>query len=216
MIIRIDDFPTGIITVPDDLTNYFRILDCFEESEISYFLGIVPESLRRFVKPADIERLTRYEHLIPVMHGYDHCFDRMNRILTANNDPQNTRGLVSGDWFEFEGRSQEWVNEKLSAGRQYLENIFCCNILHYIPVCNRIDNKLIDGLINAGFVYVFTIEGNKRMAEKMMQTTTDYYGTIENMTRRYDSLCLHITWEVQTIERIGFEAWKELFQKHIA
>jgi hypothetical protein len=162
MIIRIDDFPTGISTVPDDLSDYFRVLDCFEHHGIQYHLGIVPELLRRFVNSDDIERLTRYRCLVPVMHGYDHLFDRMNRILIANNDQQNTRNLVSGVFYEFESRTQEWVNDHLTQGREYLENVFNRIIVHYIPVCNRIDDKLITGLINSGFVYVFTIEGNRR------------------------------------------------------
>lgn len=216
MIVRIDDFPTGIIRVPDDLSDYFRILDCFEHHKIQYHLGIVPELLRRFVNSDDIEQLTRYKYMIPAMHGYDHQFNRMNRILTANNDPQNTRGLIGGDWFEFENRTQQWVNDHLTKGREYLENIFNRIIVHYIPVCNRIDDKLITGLINSGFVYVFTIEGNRRQAQRMDTITTDYYGRLEDIPRRYESLCLHITWEAQTVGRIGFAAWKKQFHKMIA
>lgn len=216
MIIRIDDFPTGISTVPDDLSDYFRILDCFEHHGIQYHLGIVPELLRRFVNSDDIERLTRYRCMVPVMHGYDHQFDRMNRILTANDDQQNTRNLVSGVFYEFESRTQEWVNDHLTQGREYLENVFNRIIVHYIPVCNRIDDKLITGLINSGFVYIFTIDGNRRQAQRMETINTEYYGSLENMTRRYESLCLHITNEVWSLHRIGFHEWKRQFHKMIA
>jgi hypothetical protein len=216
MIIRIDDFPTGITEVPEDMSLHFKILDCFEEEGREYYLGIVPELLRRYVNKENIRRLFQYKMMIPVMHGYDHYYDTMQQRLIANNDPMNLRGTSKGDFWEFTDRSQQWTTEHLIKGKEYIESLCGKRITHYIPVCNRIDEKLINGLIGSGFTTIFTIPGNTGLAVRMAQVITEYYGKVVNMDKRYESICLHITWERDTIIKTGFDEWKKYFYKYIA
>ena len=78
--VRIDDFPTGIRPILDSLSIFFKIFDIFEENEIEFHLGIVPDLLK-YLDEKDLAKLLSYKYLIPCQHGYNHRYFEFSEVL---------------------------------------------------------------------------------------------------------------------------------------
>ena len=211
MIVRIDDFPTGVRPVLDDLDIFFKIFDCFEQNKIPFHLGIVPELLRHEVKEEYKQKLLKYNFLVPVQHGFDHRYNEMSKRLNVANDPFNRKTL--GNFNEFEGNNNFQIREKIKRGRSYLSRFFGRPVEYYIPVCNVIDNNLHRILKEAGHRYIFTVTDLKYPG----QIITDGYGLLAKLDndRQYNCIGIHITWEWDYVQENGWDAWLEQFNEKI-
>lgn len=211
MIVRIDDFPTGVRPVLNDLSPLFKILDVFEQNNITFHLGIVPEIFRSEVKEEEKQRLLKYNHLIPVQHGFDHRYFEMSKRLTVANDPFNQKTL--GNFNEFEGITYNETEKRIKKGREYLVRFFGRPIDHYIPVCNYIDKNIHRILMEIGHKYVFTLSDLQLSG----QIITDGYGRLDKLDNdnHYGCIGIHITWEWDYIQTNGWDAWMEHFNEKI-
>jgi len=107
MIVRLDDFPTGVRPILKDLSLFFKIFDEFEKRKIVFYVGIVPKLLEKYVLPKDIQKLKNYKYLIVCQHGYNHRYDEFSKVLIDKNDIKNN-GTV-GVFNEFENYTKQQI-----------------------------------------------------------------------------------------------------------
>jgi len=214
MIIRIDDFPTGVRPVLPDLSVFFKIFDHFEANNIRFHLGIVPDVLKTCVFPDDQERLKKYKCLIPCQHGYDHRYFEMSAKLMMAGDLFNRKTL--GTFNEFDKVDPLLLNKRIANGKKYLEEFFGKPVDYYIPVCNIIDQPLINALRANRFGRVFTMKYNTAKAGPMRQILTSFSGKLADWDRSpADCIGLHITWEYDYVMEHGWEAWSRVFNEKL-
>lgn len=150
-LLRVDDYPTGVRPILEDLSLLHEVLTQIDQSGLVFHLGVVPAILEERMLPF----LRGLEHLVVSMHGYEHAYEKSSRILIAANDPFNERGTVSG-FDEFAGRSYEEILDKLRAGLDLLESRIGVRPLSYIPPCNQSNRNTGRALVAAGFELVLS------------------------------------------------------------
>lgn len=207
MIIRIDDFPTGVRPILPEMGELFSILDHFEKYRVEFHLGIVPMTLRDYMTKSDINRLKRYRHMVPCQHGYDHRYAQMSARLLEAGDPGNRKAI--GIFDEFEGDSTSEITRKIKEGNAYLRQRLNRLVDHYIPVCNTVDDRLRAALRSADIRKVFVMPGVT--IHGLENITTDYYGHLANYNGQTVA-GLHITWEWDWIQTHGRKMWEEHFK----
>lgn len=205
IMVRIDDFPTGVRPIPDDLSIYFKILDEFEKRGIYFYLGIVPETFRKYVNEADKNKLRGYKFLIPCQHGFTHRYGENSMKIIESGDLRNKNTV--GTFNEFEGMSRLEVKTAISKGRHYLEKYFCRTVTHYIPVCNIIDNMLVQALTELNFGYIFTQPYSPKV-DHLQPIISKFNKRISDLDNSINGcISLHIPWEHDFILENGWEAW---------
>lgn len=209
MIVRFDDFPSGVRPILPDLSTFFKMFDEFEKNKITFYLGIVPDLLSK-VRQSDLLKLKSYQYLIPCQHGYDHAYYKYSKILIDAKDEFNTKTL--GTFNEFNQVPISQIKSRLKVGKKILENFFKRIITHYIPVCNYIDNDLVESLKYAGFETIFTTPQSIEV-EGLQTIETDISCRLYQLkkTDNYKSICLHCTWEFDAIQKNGFDNWLKDF-----
>lgn len=201
MILRIDDYPTGIRPVTQKQLDFFdRMLGEFDG--LNVHLGIVPVTLLKFKN--------RPRNIIPCQHGYEHDHEVRNQILVEKNDPCNRSTF--GTFDEFQDKNRHTILSLIRGGRQILEREYGMSIDTYIPVCNTINPVLVSVLEELGFKRILC---ENKIPSSIPILKSDFYGTLDRMdfTRRYDVITLHITWEWDTIQAMGYDYWLGLVRK---
>lgn len=174
IIIRLDDFPTGIRPLLKDITPLVEILSkfCYHFKNVN--LGIIPKLLtpEYFSLIKDLE-------FNPCIHGYDHHYFQFSKLL--DKDPFNKNTILNG-FNEFENNSKEEIRNKLKESKDILEQYFQKDITTYIPPCNIID------------------ENTKEILQELnLQVNSElgFYGRLleMDMTKKLKFVTLHLTWE---------------------
>jgi 2-O-methyltransferase len=222
MIVRIDDFPTGVRPLVSDMKTFFRIFDYFEKNQMKFFVGFVPKLLKELVDADAKKKLKEYKYLVPLQHGYDHRYFEFSPKLVAAGDPTN-RGTI-GTFNEFEGKKAWQVNRLVLDGKKYIESVFGRRVNTYIPVCNYVDKAVLTAVGRAGFKNIFSVKGNREVIVKngnagigrgLRQILTEWQGKLANLDEgQYGCIGLHITWEKDYIDENGWEAWTKVFDRH--
>jgi len=189
-LIRIDDYPTGVRPLPNDLGPVHRVLAAFEERSLPYCLGIVPGILTDSM----FGFLAGLRHMSPAQHGYDHDYPRMSARLLRKRDPWNERGTV-GVFNEFRFQLYPSIERKLRLGKQLLEARLGKPVTTYIPPCNRCDRSTARALAALGFELCLS-EGPVPGAH-LPVLASDFYGRSSEGSLRpeHEVLCLHTNWE---------------------
>ena len=190
VIIRIDDFPTGIRPILQDITPLVRILEFFCHNFKNVNLGIVPvlftKQMYDMIRHLDIE---------PCMHGYDHHYAQYSPVLVNANDMFNKQTVMT-QFNEFENNSLEQIRLKIGNGKKKLEDTFQKTVKKYIPPCNIIDGQTLHVLKEYGM---------------SNYENSDFYGRVLEMDteRNYKSAAFHLTWEFDDLTWKGksFEKW---------
>jgi hypothetical protein len=188
-ILRIDDYPTGVRPLLDDLTPVHDILKRIDERGIRFHLGIVPALVT-----GDMSRFLRsLRNMIPVAHGYDHSYPHYSSLLTKVGDPFNQRTLT--DFDEFEGLSYRETLDRLRRSRLMLEQELGVEIDTFIPVCNIGDRKTGAALAEAG--YQRYLSDRPINGCDLAWIWSDFYGRSSeyDYKRPADVVTLHATWE---------------------
>ena len=195
-LIRMDDYPTGVRPVLEDMTPLHMILRKFDDAALMVHLGVVPALLTDDM--ADFLRSLR--HLVPVAHGFDHGYPRLVSRLIEHEDPFNEKRTVRR-FDEFKGVSTATITEKLSEGRRILEDRLGCCVTGYIPPCNCASWKTGRALVRAGFTHYLS-ERKIRFC-KLPCLGSDFYGRSSeyDYSRQPRSICLHLTWEFDLIRK---------------
>ena len=196
-IIRIDDFPTGIRPILDDLEPLYEILMEFEKRELRFVLGIVPSLLTDDM----IERLQTFKYLIVAQHGYNHNYKSLHKKLIDNKDVYNDWCCMD-QFNEFEGREKTEIKKIINKGRERLEEIGPTNI--YIPPCNKLDKNTLEALEDLKFKYILG-DGISMRSEKIPIIPSHFYDRVRGLNEQNAKsmvICLHVTWE-----------WDELYRR---
>jgi hypothetical protein len=188
-VLRVDDYPTGIRPLLDDLTPIHDVLRRIDERGVSFYLGIVPALLTK--EMASFLRSLR--HLVPVAHGYDHAYPRYSKRLLEAGDPLNDKTVT--DFDEFEGVSYRDIVARLRASRDVLEQQLSVGVDTYIPVCNTGDRKTGQALQEAG--YDRYLSERRISGCELPWIWSDFYGRSSQYDVRApaDVVTLHATWE---------------------
>lgn len=196
-IIRIDDFPTGIRPILEDLEPLYEILMEFEKRELRFVLGIVPSLLTDDM----IKRLKTFKYLIVGQHGYNHNYNSLHKKLLDNKDPYNDWCCMD-QFNEFEGKEKFEIKKLINKGRERLEEIGPTNI--YIPPCNRLDENTLKALEDLKFKCILGDRISLR-SEKMPIIPSQFYGRVRGLNINNSKAavcCFHVTWE-----------WDELYRR---
>jgi hypothetical protein len=189
-LIRIDDYPTGVRPIPEDLAPIHRVLTAFEERAVPYCLGIVPGLL---TEPMFVF-LTTLRYMQPAQHGYDHAYPRMSARLLRHRDPWNERATVGG-FNEFRFHRHASIVRKLRAGQELLQARLGKPVTTYIPPCNRCDRSTVRALRALGFTLCLC--DLPVPAGPVPVLRSDFYGRSSEARLRpeHEVLCLHTNWE---------------------
>lgn len=203
MILRIDDYPSGIRPIQDGQIAMFDwMLDSFNE----VYLGIVPYTYHKF----GCKIHETHTNIIPCCHGYNHRYDEIGSYLIKKNDPFNRVTVEVFD--EFHNYSDSEISLAITIGKEYLEYKFGCEVETYIPVCNVISPNVANIIHNAGFRRIM---GENSCKSPIPIIKSDYYGKLDDMEigKPYNVISLHITWEWDTIQEKGWDYWVKLVNK---
>jgi hypothetical protein len=196
-LLRVDDYPTGVRPILDDLTSIHDVLSRIDESGLPFHLGIVPAIL----EPHMAEFLRGLQHLVVCMHGCEHGYAKHSKILIDAGDPFNQRGTVVG-FDEFAGRSYEEIERLLRQGRQSLEASVGRSALCYIPPNNEANRLTGRALLAAGFEYLLS---ERRVPGcELPCIASDFYdrSSAFRPEMRPNVASLHATWEAD-MQRAG-------------
>lgn len=193
MIIRIDDYPTGIRPIlPEHIMELNRILSEFEKAKIHYYLGIVPALCNK----DDWAYLNSLKYMIPACHGYDHLYFKYYKELIKNNDWYNKAGLGGGD-NEFKDLNYEQTLEKVTKSIRILKDNLNRAVYTYIPPFNRVnlflENVLIENQITLvlgeipSFQRIYTISSSPFYGRTNDSILKDF--------KKAQCITLHTTWE---------------------
>ena len=203
MILRIDDYPSGIRPIQDGQIEMFgRMLNELP----AMFLGIVPTTYDSF----DCKLHETHENVIPCMHGYTHGYEKHSGRLTSSGDIFNNNSI--GVFNEFEGLERENILTQLKTGKKSLEQRFGRDVNTYIPCCNIIDEPLCEMLAEVGFRNILC---EKEVKSPIPIIRSDYYGKLDKIDfkKRYWVVTLHITWEWDIVRVQGWDYWLDLVKK---
>lgn len=189
-LVRIDDYPSGIRPILPDMAPIHEILEQFETRGIPYHLGIVPGILNDDM----INALRSLRHMIPVQHGFDHCYPRYSALLIRNRDPYNERGTIGG-FDEFRWQSVGTIERKLREGKALLEGRLGRPVEEYIPPCNRCNRATARVLKKLGFRLCLS-EG-RVPGGFVPRLRSDFYGRSAGLQNGAipEVVGLHVTWE---------------------
>jgi hypothetical protein len=189
-LLRVDDYPTGVRPILNDLSPLHDVLSRIDEAALPFHLGIVPALLEDRMVPF----LRGLSHLVVSMHGYAHGYAKYSKILLDAGDPFNQKGTVGG-FDEFAGQDYTSILEQLREGRRILESRLGQLPLSYIPPCNAGNRNTGRALSALGFEYV--------LSEKpvpgcnLPEIASDFYDRSSALKAdsRLDVASLHATWE---------------------
>ncbi|HXK20266.1 MAG TPA: DUF2334 domain-containing protein, partial [Polyangiaceae bacterium] len=150
-LLRIDDYPTGVRPILEDLSSLHEVLERVDESGLDFHLGIVPAIVEARME----EFLRSLQHLVVSQHGFEHGYAKFSKQLLDAGDPFNQRGTVGG-FDEFADASFDEIVAKLSEGRRLLEARTGRTPLSYIPPTNRANRRTGRALEACGFEYVLS------------------------------------------------------------
>ena len=150
-ILRVDDYPTGVRPILEDLSSLHEVVAEIDESGLAFHLGIVP----RLIDERMVAFLRDLKHLIPAMHGYEHGYAKHSKILIDAEDPLNQRSTVTG-FDEFAQWSEAEIERTLRQARQELEDRLAQPVRCYIPPNNIAGRATGRALPAVGFEYVLT------------------------------------------------------------
>lgn len=193
-LIRIDDYPTGVRPILEDMSPLHDIILKVENRGLPYHLAIVPT----LIDDAKVGFLRSLKHIIPVMHGYDHGYPQFAPILEEKGDLFNQHGTV-GTFDEFKGVPEDAILERLRKGKNKLEDELGTAVSAYTPPCNRADRKTGKALEDAGFTLVLS---EKRIPGcNLPWIKSDFYGRSSTFKpeSKPDVVTLHTTWEWDVI-----------------
>jgi len=200
MLVRIDDYPTGVKPIIENRFEKFdEVLSLFEKAKIPYHLGVVP----MLIDQDDVDYLNSLEHVNLCIHGYDHNFERWK------THPEDRE--------EFRDHTYQEIIEKLHPAimRCYEMGLDVLDV--YIPTFNRINQTLLDALSDLGCGTVTTgVQYDTSLNFYNMKRVTprnEFYGKsseiYENM-HLFSSgyhIALHLKWEVEEKKKYG-ENWR--------
>jgi hypothetical protein len=189
-LLRVDDYPTGVRPILQDLSSLHDVLSRIDESGLPFHLGIVPALI-----DDDMATFLRsLQHLVVCMHGYEHGYAKHSKILIDAGDSFNQRGTVVG-FDEFSGRSYDEIERLLREGRQNLASRFGRTPLCYIPPNNEANRTTGRALLATGFEYVLT---ERRIPGcELPCIRSDFYDRSSALAlgSRPNVASLHATWE---------------------
>jgi len=194
-LLRVDDYPTGVRPIWQDLTPLHDVLSQIDASGLAFHLGIVPAILEDRMLPF----LRGLKQLVVSQHGYEHGYAKHSKILIDAGDPGNQRSTVTG-FDEFSGRDYEEVERLLKSGRQSLESRLGRVPLSYIPPNNMASRRTARALLALGFEYVLT---EKRFPGcELPCIASDFYDRSSAFPSgaRSNVASLHVTWEADLLK----------------
>ena len=196
-LLRVDDYPSGVRPILEDLSSIHDVLHRIDESGLAFHLGIVPKILEDRMLPF----LLRLPHLVVSMHGVEHGYAKHSKILLDAGDPFNQQGTVSG-FDEFAGQSYDVILTRIRDGRRTLESRLGQLPLSYIPPCNESNRATGRALEAAGFGYVLSEKSIPGCALPCIGS--DFYdrSSAFDPASRPNVASLHVTWEAD-MQRAG-------------
>jgi hypothetical protein len=150
-VLRVDDYPTGVRPILEDLSSLHEVVTEIDESGLAFHLGIVPA----LIDERMVAFLRSLKQLVPSMHGYEHGYAKHSQILIQAGDPLNQRSTVTG-FDEFAQRSEAEIARTLRQARAELEAHLAQPVRSYIPPNNIAGRATGRALSAVGFEYVLT------------------------------------------------------------
>jgi len=192
MIIRIDDYPTGIRPILDNHIEEFNpIFRLFEDRKLTYFLGVVPS----LCDEKDWEFLNTLKYMIPSCHGYNHLYQKYSHVLRTT-DPYNKMG-IGGDDNEFSGLSEQETDCLISTALRLMRRNLRRKVYSFIPPFNRINHHVEPSLKKNDVTLV--LGECPEMGTILTVRSSPFYIKSSEMEGldlgKASCITLHVTWE---------------------
>ena len=189
-LLRIDDYPTGVRPILEDLSSLHDVLSRIDEAGLPFHLGIVPALLDERM----VSFLRGLGQLVVSMHGFEHGYAKHSKILLDAGDPFNQNGTVGG-FDEFAGRGYSEILEKIRDGKRILESRLGRAVHSYIPPCNAGNRSTGRALLETGFEYVLSEKAIPGCELPLI--ASDFYdrSSAFKPEMRPNVASLHATWE---------------------
>lgn len=193
-LLRVDDYPTGVRPILDDLTPLHDVLRRIDDSGLMFHLGIVPA----LVEDRMQDFLRSLRHLVVSMHGFEHGYAKLSRALLEAGDPFNQRGTVGG-FDEFADASYDEILRTLERGRTLLQARTGQLALSYIPPTNKGNRRTGRALEELGFEYV--LSERPLPGCRLPCVASDFYDRSSQLgpQARPRVASLHATWEADLV-----------------
>jgi hypothetical protein len=194
-LLRVDDYPTGVRPIWEDLTLLHDVLTLIDDAGLPFHLGVVPAILEDRMVPF----LRGLKHLVVSQHGYEHGYAKHSKMLIDAGDPFNQRSTVTG-FDEFAARSDAEVESLLRRGREILVARLGRAPLSYIPPNNMASRPTARALLALGFEYVLT---ERRFPGcELPCIASDFYDRSATFLpeSRPRVASLHVTWEADLLK----------------
>ena len=198
MIIRIDDFPTGVRPLLK-MSELTQILDAFQLAGITIHLAVVPKLIENINCP-------KHTNIIAIQHGYNHRYAEMSKKLVDAGDPFNKKTIGSFD--EFTDEKPDRIATRLKEGWSIIRRKFKTTKFWYVPVCNLINKPLSEALSMVKYDKILSEQG-------VGVIKSDHYGRMYEIdySKNPEVITLHITWEYDIIREKGLEFWLQSLSK---
>jgi peptidoglycan/xylan/chitin deacetylase (PgdA/CDA1 family) len=198
-LLRVDDYPTGVRPIAEDLQPLHDVLLQFEARQLDYHLGIVPA----ITDAGMFEHLRALRHMVPAQHGYDHKYPKYSQLLQRRGDPGNDKGTV-GAFNEFAWQRYGKVERTLALGKQRLEGELGRAVDVYIPPCNRCNRTTAKALARLGFR--LCLSERPAPGSHLPTLASGFYGRSAQLGSEQgrpipDVVSLHATWEADLLRR---------------
>jgi hypothetical protein len=189
-LLRIDDYPTGVRPILEDLTSLHDVLKLVDDSGLDFHLGIVPAIVEDRMEGF----LRSLQHLVVSQHGFEHGYAKFSQVLRDAGDPFNQRGTVGG-FDEFAEQDFGEIVSKLNEGRRLLEARTGRTPLSYIPPTNKANRRTGRALEACGFEYVLSEQPIAGCA--LPRIASDFYDRSSKFVAGSAAgvSSLHATWE---------------------
>lgn len=205
VIIRIDDFPTGIRPIKEDRRSQQEIIKLIDETGIPYILAIVPT----ICVEEDFVFLRKLKNLIPAMHGINHGYANFSTMCEFNNDPKNEITMLK-PFNELSGIRHKYIVSCLVAHREKLAKQIGKKVVIYIPPTNRVNIFQIFKIYKAGFHQILFDRKLYRFLIRFPLMNSAFYGISSNYNNQEGIITLHLTWEQDIYEKFGDSSLRNL------
>lgn len=214
IIMRIDDYPTGVRQTNVDLKTKLKFLKMIDKCDIPFVLAIVPTLCSK----EDFEILKSLKNLIPAMHGINHGNAQFGQLITENHDMSNEKTILK-PFNELKIIPTEYIKKVLKAHKMKLESNIEKNVNIFIPPSNRINLIQLNQVMLAGFEQVMFDRKKYKFFLRYPLIGSNFYGKSPNYSGEIGLITLHFTWELDLIKEHGsanFEGFLNQISKHIS
>jgi len=167
-------------------------------------LGIIPFMFDQlYLTTQTHHELKNMRNIIPAIHGFTHGITK-EKFNSAQYD-------------EFHDNTEEEAALKFKEAKKILDSFFGKSNCTYIPPYSFLSPKIMDGIHNAGFKFIYSDIVDTYNDERFKYVKSDLVTNVSNFhgstAKPYKVCVFNLQLEVNFILQHGYEVWKSYFNR---